>query len=201
MGTEERFGAARRLRWARSSGGATPSNIRQSVVVAKRADNGEQKAAFSNADFDTLSWHDCHIHGIELRTGDPEEGDWNHDLALDIDFIVDGWRRPDEKWAFLVAPAWLVFSAVTGLRIAIEWKTEGGGNEVLHPASISRIVRRQVDPPSHRQQPLYEWTVELNWPHGGTIAFCASSFELQVRADAVETGARQHLSTEQRRRI
>jgi len=117
---------------------ASDATTRQSVVVAKPADNGDkQKAAFSNADFDTLSWHDCHIHGIELRTGNPEEGDWTNDLALDIDFIVDGWRRADGKWAFLVAPAWLVFSAVTGLRIAIEWKTEGGGDDVLHPASIS----------------------------------------------------------------
>lgn len=52
-----------------------------------------------------FSLHDCHIHGIELRTGDPIDDDWTHDLCLDIDFIVDGWRGLDGQWTFLVAPA------------------------------------------------------------------------------------------------
>lgn len=43
----------------------------------------------TEADFDRLSWHDCHIWGIELRAGDPNEADWTSDLAFDIDFIVE----------------------------------------------------------------------------------------------------------------
>ena len=44
---------------------------------------------YTEADFDRLSWHDCHIWGIELRAGDPDDGDWTSDLVLDIDFIVE----------------------------------------------------------------------------------------------------------------
>ena len=40
----------------------------------------------TEADFDRLSWHDCHIWGFELRPGNPDDGDWSSDLALDIDW-------------------------------------------------------------------------------------------------------------------
>ena len=42
----------------------------------------------TEADFDRLSWHDCHIWALELRAGEPDDEDWTSDLALDIDFIV-----------------------------------------------------------------------------------------------------------------
>jgi len=168
--------------------------VRHSVGVSKRGDIPKQTPSFTDEDFDTLSLHDCHIHGIELRTGDPSQGDWTHDLALDIDFIVDGWRGSDGKFAFLVAPAWLVFSEVTGLRIVVEWKNESVGGEVLHPAAISQLVRREIDSPQFNRRG-YEWSLELNWPEGGVITFCATSFILQAWADAVETDASQHLST------
>ena len=167
--------------------------------MANPADRCKQKARFTDADFEALSLHDCHIHGIELRTGDPTDDDWTHDLCLDIDFIVDGRRGSGGQWTFLVAPAWLVFSEVTGLRIAIDWRTEVAGQDVLHPASIGQLVRRQVDVSPEGPRPVYEWSVELNWPDGGAITFRATSFTLQVRADAVETDAGQHLSTAQRR--
>jgi hypothetical protein len=44
---------------------------------------------YTEADFDHLSWHDCHIWGVELRVGDPDDGDWTSELALDLDFIVE----------------------------------------------------------------------------------------------------------------
>lgn len=94
-----------------------------------------------------------------------------------------------------------MFSEVTDLRIEIDWKTDVAGQDVLHPASIARLVRRQVDVSLELPRPVYEWSVELNWPAGGAITFRATSFTLQVRADAVETDARQHLSTAQRRQL
>lgn len=45
--------------------------------------------SYTEADFDVLSWHDCHVWAVEFRAGDPDEGDWTSDLALDIDFIVE----------------------------------------------------------------------------------------------------------------
>ncbi len=44
---------------------------------------------YTESGFDQLSWHDCHIWGLELRAGDPDEGDWTSDLVLHIDFIVE----------------------------------------------------------------------------------------------------------------
>jgi hypothetical protein len=43
---------------------------------------------WTEADFDHLSWHDCHIWGIELCAGDPDEADWTSDLAFEY-----GWGR------------------------------------------------------------------------------------------------------------
>jgi hypothetical protein len=44
---------------------------------------------YTDADFDRLSWHDCHIWAVELHAGNPDDKDWTSDLVLDIDFIVD----------------------------------------------------------------------------------------------------------------
>lgn len=94
-----------------------------------------------------------------------------------------GWRDSNGHFAFLVAPSWLVFSEVAGLRIAVEWKHEAVGGEVaptaLHPAAISQLVRRQIQSPSYDDRPLYEWSLELHWPVGGMITFCATSFTLR----------------------
>jgi hypothetical protein len=49
---------------------------------------------FTEADFDRLSWHDCHLRGIRFEAGDPDEGDWTSDLVLDLDFIVE-WTSLD----------------------------------------------------------------------------------------------------------
>lgn len=66
---------------------------------------------YTEANFDQLSWHDCCVHGIDLLTGDPEEGDgdWTNDLALDIDFITEWACGGDASARFQVAPATLVF--------------------------------------------------------------------------------------------
>ena len=45
---------------------------------------------YTEADFDRLSWHDCHIWGVGLRVGEPDEGDWTSDLVLDLDFTGGG---------------------------------------------------------------------------------------------------------------
>lgn len=172
---------------------------RHAVGVANPADGCQYNARSADADVEALSLHDCHIHGIELRTGDSNENDWTHDLCLDIDFIIDGRAGSDGRWTFRVAPAWLVFSEVTDLRIAIDWGTEGAGFPI-HPVSIGELVRRPVDVSPDRPRPVSEWRIEMNWPEGSQIRFWATSFTLQLRTDPVETDARQHLSTAQRRR-
>ena len=81
---------------------------------------------YTEAEFDQLSWHDCHVYGIQLRPGDTDANDWTSDFALDIDFIVE-WvcQVAGGRAEFRVAPATLVFHGVSDLRIAVDW----GGRE------------------------------------------------------------------------
>jgi hypothetical protein len=76
---------------------------------------------YTEADFGRLSWHDCHIWGIELRADDPDDGDWTSDLVLDIDFIVEWICGTGGGGQFRVAPATLVFHGVTDPKIDIDW--------------------------------------------------------------------------------
>ncbi len=75
----------------------------------------------TEADFDALSWHDCHIWGMDLRPGDPDRGDWRSDFVLHLDFIAEWLCGVDGQAQFRVAPATLIFHGVTDLRINIDW--------------------------------------------------------------------------------
>lgn len=153
---------------------------------------------WTDADLDTLSWHDCHIHGIELRTGDPAMADWTSDLALDLDFIVGGSCGPRGEVVVMVAPATLAFHDVTDLRIAIEW-APAGARLALHTASIAAVSRRPDEAGTRPGHTVYAWTIDLNWPEGGSIRFGASGFTQQLRAEPVDVGRRECLTTTQRR--
>jgi hypothetical protein len=142
--------------------------------------------AWTGADFDRLYWHDCHIWGVDLRPGDPDEGDWTSDLALDIDFIVE-WvcGVAGAPIQFRVAPAALVFHGVTDPRIAIDWG-RSGHQIALHAASIDGIDRERVaEQKVYLDRPYYSWTVRLNWPSGGEIAFGAVDFTQTLLAEPV----------------
>ncbi len=142
-------------------------------------------ASYTESDFERLSWHDCHIWGIELRAGDPGEGDWTSDLALDIDFIVDWLCGVGGGGQFRVAPATLVFHGVTDLRINVDWGASGF-QASLHEASIDRIEREPVrEQKVYLDRPYYRWRIRLNWPESGEIAFGAVGFTQMLRAEAV----------------
>jgi hypothetical protein len=136
---------------------------------------------YTHAEFESLSWHDCHIWGIELRTGSPEDDDWTSELVLDIDFITDWLCGVDRRLHFRVAPATLVFMAVTDLRINIDWG-DTGFRMALHELSIDRI-ERQPTPDPH----IYHWRIRTNWPDSGEIAFGATRFTQVLRAEPVLT--------------
>jgi hypothetical protein len=62
---------------------------------------------YTEADFGSMDWHDCHIHAIALEPLPNNPGR----LLLDIDYLVE-WLRPDpasRRLAFMVSPATLVF--------------------------------------------------------------------------------------------
>jgi hypothetical protein len=154
---------------------------------------------WTNADFDTLSWHDCHIWGIDVRAGNADDGDWTSDLALDIDYIVEWVCAPDKPMQFRVAPASLVFHGVTDLRIHITWQPTGFQGS-LHPVSIAQIERRPIENQKvFLDRPYYSFRIVTNWPDGGEVAFGAVGFTQTLRADPV-TIDDQRLTLRARRR-
>jgi hypothetical protein len=150
----------------------------------------------SEADFDRLSWHDCHIWGLSFSVGDPAEEDCTSDLVFDIDFILE-WLRPSaDKYQFRVAPAQLVFHGVTDLRISIDWG-DSGFQVAVHGVSIAAVSRELVpDQKAHLDRPYYKWRILLNWPEG-EIVFGATGFTQTLLADPVLTD-NQHLSPVER---
>ena len=97
----------------------------------KRYSLGGEAMIYTEADFDRLSWHDCHIWGIELRAGDADDGDWTSDLVLDS--IMEWICGTGGGGQFRVAPATLVFHGVTDPR-----STSTGGVWVLRSPCIRR---------------------------------------------------------------
>src|SRR5215831_13027894 len=143
---------------------------------------------WTHDDFDTLSWHDCHIWGVALQPGDPDAGDWRSELRLDIDFIVEWLCAVDGTTRFRVAPTNLVFHGVTDLSVHVDW--DGGGQVALHLLSIDGIEReRQRDQKVYLDRPYYRWIIRLNWPRDGRITFGAAGFTQTLRAEPVVSPA------------
>lgn len=155
-------------------------------------------SSYTEADFDRLSFHDCHIWGLEFRAGDPDRREWVSDLALDIDYIAEWICGVGGGAQFRIAPASLVFECATDLNIAVNWG-ESGFRCALHQPSIHGIERERVrDQKICLDRPYYSWKIHLNWPAGGEIAFGAAGFALTTRGEAILTD-RQKLSLAERR--
>ena len=155
-------------------------------------------ASLTDADFDDVSWHDCHVWGVSVGAGDPDTSDWTSDLALDLDFIVEWICGVNQTFQFRVAPATLVFHGVTDPRIGVSWG-EGGLQAAIHPISIDRIVREPLEQQKvFHDRPYYRWTIRSNWPAGGEITFGATGFTQRLRSEPV-LSPRQHLSRHERR--
>lgn len=153
--------------------------------------------SYTEADFDRLSFHDCHIRGLEFRAGDSDRGEWVSDLVLDIDYILEWICGVGGGGQFRVAPATLTFEGATDLSIAVNWG-ESGFRCALHEPSIDGIERERVrDQMIYLDRPYYNWKIRLNWPAGGVIAFGAAGFTLCTRGDPVLTD-RQKLSLAER---
>jgi hypothetical protein len=146
---------------------------------------------WTEADFEQISWHDCHLWGLQLAAGDPDAGDWTSDLVLDIDYITE-WICPVGAAAeFRVAPATLTFHGVGNLGIRVHTRP---AEAALHPWSIG-VIERAPDPDQRvfLDRVYYRWHVRLNWPADGEITFGAAGFTQQLREAPVAT-SRQHLT-------
>lgn len=139
----------------------------------------------SNPEFDRLSWHDNALYGLRIDVGDHTQGDWRAELVLDIDHIVEWVCDADGSCRFRVAPATLTFHSVTDLRIAVDFG-DSGGQIAVNELSIDGIARELVrDQKICFDRAYYRWRISFNMPHGGEIAFGASGFTQETRADPV----------------
>ena len=97
----------------------------------------ENLTTWSTADFERMSWHDCHVHGLSIRDGQHGAGE----LELDLDYIVEWCCHDDGSCDFRVAPALLTFHEVVGLRIEIDYAAVQAG---MAPFSLDRIERELI---------------------------------------------------------
>jgi hypothetical protein len=119
---------------------------------------------WSTADFDQMSWHDCHVHGLRITEGEHGAGE----LEFDLDYILE-WRCEQEDYSFVVAPAILRFHQVTDLRVAIDWSAPSAA---LGPFSLEGIERRSQP---HPRYTATVWNLQINGPRG-SIQFESRGF-------------------------
>ena len=135
--------------------------------------------------FDGWMWHDNLIYALRLDAPDPDAGNWRSDLVLDIDFISDWLCQADGSVKFRVAPATLTFHDVTDLRIAVDFR-DSAHRQTINELSISEVERTETNPEgSSGEQVYYRWTIKLNLPADGEIAFGASGYSLALRDEAM----------------
>jgi len=118
-------------------------------------------------DFEALSWHDAHVHGLNLDAFNPGEGTAN--LSLDIDYILE-WKNVGAGFEFTVAQATLRFHEVFGLKIALDYESPTAG---MSPFAIDHIEREVIERKYGSQ--TYRWTIAINWPVG-SIEFQSPGF-------------------------
>lgn len=115
------------------------------------------KWLWTDADFDTMGWHDSLIYAFKV----------DQDLYFDIDYIFK-WVQPDkDHWfSFLIAPCTLVFETPTKFSFNLE------SNDFYNYIEIADI-HRQLN-----QNNKTEWRIET---HIGDIVIEADKFKQFVR--------------------
>jgi hypothetical protein len=132
---------------------------------------------WTTADFDDLSWHDCHIHGFRLGEINGERG--TAELEFDIDFIVEWLAQGDSAFRFRIAPATLTFNDVFGLRVELDYAAPGAG---MTPFSIDGIRREPLSYPTGYTS--FRWRLPVSWPTG-EITFDSPGFTQVLRREPI----------------
>jgi hypothetical protein len=142
-----------------------------------------EKATWTDADFETMGWHDCHVHAVSIGVREDDTFPWQR-VLLDLDYIVQ-WvdpKFPRRSFTFWVAPATLVFDEA--------WDITGGLeplNDLLEIAGLHRL-----DPPDDRPDPL--WHVE---GHNFDLRLRAPGFTQYIRTPPIHSKA-QYLTQPER---
>jgi hypothetical protein len=122
------------------------------------AASGLAKATWTDADFDAMGWHDCHVHAVSI--GVREDGfPWQR-VLIDLDYIVR-WVDPAfgrQHFTFWIAPSTLVFDEAWDISAELD-----PGNDLLEIADLHHLA-----PPDDKPDPL--WHIE------------GQNFDLRLRA-------------------
>ncbi len=132
---------------------------------------------WTTADFDNLSWHDCHIHGFRLGKINNQHG--TADLEFDIDFIIEWLVQADRTFRFRIGPATLAFLGVSGLRVELDYATPTAG---MTPFSIDGINREPLSYPTGYSS--FRWRLPVSWP-AGEITFDSPGFTQVLRQEPI----------------
>lgn len=140
---------------------------------------GANRMSWTEADFETMGWHDCTIHGLRFE----QDGEYQGDLVLDLDYITEWILRPDNSYNFRVAPAQLRFLNVDNLQIRV-------ARRFHQAAEIDDITRAS----SH-------WVIKLHGYLGqeaSQIEFDATGYVQELSRPAIVVD-RQSLTQSERR--
>src|SRR4051794_31607780 len=96
-------------------------------------DPGANRMSWTDADFEDMGWHDCTIHGFRFD----QDGEYQNDLVLDLDYIIEWIETPGCAYQFRVAPAQLRFRNVDNLkmRAALQFKQLVEISEIVRTSS------------------------------------------------------------------
>jgi len=143
------------------------------------------KLRWTHEQFEEMSWHDNHVHGLRILEGAHGAGE----LLLDLDYILEWLKGPDEM-QFRLVPVSLRFTEVTNLRVSLDYAS---ASAALGPFSVHAIERHLVQRERYVAQ---VWRIRINWP-GGEISFEANGYEQRSKGEAV-VRPRQYLLPKER---
>ncbi|TWU48702.1 hypothetical protein Poly51_46030 [Rubripirellula tenax] len=146
-------------------------------------------STWTETDFDSLGWHDIHVHGFRIVEGEHGVGD----LWLDLDYILE-WVPPAAKggaFRFRIAPASLVFRDVTSLRLALDYATPTAS---MGPFSLDGIEREPISFDNGCNS--FRWAINVNWPDG-EMTFESPGFTQTLSGPIIESDA-QYLTDAER---
>lgn len=151
-------------------------------------------ASMMTGQFDSFTWHDNAIHGFRIAEG--PDG-CSGQLTLDIDFIVQ-WLPPtgeESAFAFVLAPADLVFHEVTDLVVSIDYAS---CSAALQPMMIDQIHRERYSYPNGHSS--FSWRIDINWPQNSFLSFHSPLMSQDLRGQPISSGA-QYLTPVERAQV
>lgn len=127
-----------------------------------------ERVVWTDGDLDRMGWHDVTVHGVAF-----DEVDGRARFLLDVDYVVSSLapHGPDDHFAFLVAPATLVFENVWNL------DTDLGGTRPF--LVIDGLHRSEPEDDRQTAEGVAPWTIE---GRDFALRFLAAGFHLHLRA-------------------